>query len=297
MITVFTPTYNRANTLEKLYHSLLYQTYKNFEWVIVDDGSQDNTEEIINKWCNENKITINYHRQLNGGKHRAINKGLDLAKGELFFMVDSDDYLTKDSLETINTYNNTYSNENIIGFAFRRKYSDDVVIGNNFPQKAFISNHIKKTYFLNVKGDLAEVIKTDVFRKFKFPNFENEKFCAEGLVWNRLSNEHRILFVDEAIYVCEYQYDGLSFNSIRNRRLSSNYTLLFYSELEKQKLPFKIKIRTLINFWRFAFFNNKQFFDKLNMLDNKLLALLVLPIGFILKIKDDYNDNVKINNR
>ncbi|MBY0065619.1 glycosyltransferase family 2 protein [Empedobacter falsenii] len=297
MITVFTPTYNRANTLEKLYHSLINQTYQNFEWVIVDDGSQDNTEEIINKWCNENKITINYHKQNNGGKHRAINKGLDLAKGELFFMVDSDDYLTDDSLETINTYNNTYSNENIIGFAFRRKYSDGVVIGNKFPKKAFISTHIEKTYFLNVKGDLAEVIKTDVLRKFKFPNFENEKFCAEGLVWNRLSKEHRILFVDEPIYVCEYQYDGLSFNSIRNRRLSSNYTLLFYSELEKQKLPFKIKIRTLINFWRFAFFNNKQFFDKLNMLDNKLLALLVLPIGFILKIKDDINNNVKINNK
>src|SRR5690554_5941382 len=152
-ITIFTPTYNRAKTLPRLYNSLKNQTNQNFEWVIVDDGSSDNTEELVSNWINEKNISITYYKQVNGGKHRAINKGLDLAKGELFFMVDSDDYLTKDSLETINTYNNTYSNENIIGFAFRRKYSDDVVIGSKFPQKAFISNHIEKTYFFNVKGD------------------------------------------------------------------------------------------------------------------------------------------------
>ena len=101
-ITVFTPTYNRAYIIENLYRSLQRQTVKDFEWLVIDDGSTDNTQELFDKWISEeNAFPIRYYKQRNGGKCRAINRALDLAQGELFFTVDSDDYLTKDALEKV----------------------------------------------------------------------------------------------------------------------------------------------------------------------------------------------------
>ena len=101
-ITVFTPTYNRAYIIEKLYHSLQRQTFKDFEWIVVDDGSEDETEDLFKKiQKDKNLFEIRYIKQKNGGKHRAINKGIEIAKGELFFIVDSDDYLIDTALKTI----------------------------------------------------------------------------------------------------------------------------------------------------------------------------------------------------
>ena len=107
-ITVFTPTYNRAYIIEKLYHSLQRQTFRDFEWLIVDDGSSDNTAEVVSAWQQEgNDFPIRYYKKENGGKCRAINYGVDLAEGELFFNVDSDDYLTDDALEKVSRWVDT----------------------------------------------------------------------------------------------------------------------------------------------------------------------------------------------
>ena len=98
MITVFTPTYNRGNLLKRLYDSLCNQSFKDFEWLIVDDGSKDDTETVIANFIAQQKLVINYLKQENGGKHRAINKGVKEAKGEYFFIADSDDRLPKEAL-------------------------------------------------------------------------------------------------------------------------------------------------------------------------------------------------------
>lgn len=295
-ITVFTPTYNRENTLNRLYESLVSQTNMNFEWLIVDDGSTDNTESLINGFINEKKIDIKYHKQENGGKHRAINKGLEYAKGDFFFIVDSDDFLPQNSLEIIKDYISKISG-NIIGVAGRRAYVDGTYIGGRFKEKEFISDHSEKTYVNNIKGDLAEVVKTDILKQYKFPDFEGEKFCAEGLLWNRLAKEYKILFFDKPVYTCEYLEGGLSFNSIRNRRKSPNYAMTIYKELAQDKrLSLKMKIRTFINYWRFSFFNEKGFRANWKNINNSILALCIYPIGIAMKIKDDMNDNVKINN-
>ena len=118
-ITVFTPTYNRAYIIEELYRSLQRQTYSNFEWVVVDDGSTDNTQSIFKQWEKENNVfPIRYVYQENGGKCRAINRGLQLAEGELFFTVDSDDYLTDDALEKIVTWESALTKDvKYCGFA------------------------------------------------------------------------------------------------------------------------------------------------------------------------------------
>ncbi|WP_238251955.1 glycosyltransferase family 2 protein [Capnocytophaga cynodegmi] len=296
IITIFTPTYNRANTLTRLYESILKQTNKNFEWLIVDDGSSDNTEKLVNEWIEESKILISYYKQTNGGKHRAINKGTELAKGELFFIVDSDDFLPENSIESICSYYPLLTG-NIVGLAGRRQYPNGKIIGDIFHQDKFVSDHIEKTYVMGLNGDLSEVVKTDILREFKFPDFLGEKFCAESLVWNRIGKKYKIIFTNEVFYYCEYLEGGLSENSIKNRRKSPHYAMQLYSELAKdERLPLLIKIRTYINFWRFSFFSKDSFRSKLSKLDNRFLAIICFPMGWVMKLKDNKINKVRINN-
>jgi glycosyltransferase involved in cell wall biosynthesis len=105
-ITVFTPTYNRAYVISNLYKSLCSQSFKNFEWLVVDDGSSDDTESLFSNWISNSDFEIRYYKTKNGGKHRAINKGMELANGEIFFTMDSDDELTSDALEKIDGWFN-----------------------------------------------------------------------------------------------------------------------------------------------------------------------------------------------
>ena len=100
-ITVFTPSFNRAHLLSRLYDSLLKQTTNDFEWLIVDDGSTDDTETKVEEFINKGELPIRYYKQQNGGKHRAINTGVQLASGELFFIVDSDDGLVHDCIQKV----------------------------------------------------------------------------------------------------------------------------------------------------------------------------------------------------
>lgn len=213
-ITVFTPTFNRGYILDKLYESLRNQIFKNFEWLIVDDGSTDNTEELIKSFqANNNFFPIRYIRTQNGGKHRAINKGVGIADGDLFFIVDSDDFLPVDSLETIATIESAimpeekqlfagvcgikcYPSGNTVGTAFGDEYVDSTTI------------EMRKR---GVFGDKAEVYYTKVLRDFPFPEFNDEKFCTESIVWDRISHAgYKLRYFNHRIYICDYLDDGLT---------------------------------------------------------------------------------------
>lgn len=279
--TIFTPTYNRKDYLKILYKSLLEQTFKDFEWLIVDDGSSDGTEMEVKKFIEEDKLKITYFKQQNGGKHRAINRGVELAKGEFFFIVDSDDYLPINSLEIINSKINLINNVNTVGVIGLKQTMGGILLGSKFPKSDILLNHIVRCYRLKLKGDYAEVIKTDILKQFKFPDFEGEKFCAEGLIWNRIANAgFNFLCFNEVIYHGEYLDVGLTANSIKNRHRNNQYSSLLYQELSNSKdLPFLQIIRTRINLYRF----------KKNIYINnfKLVDIISLPIGFLFKRIDN----------
>lgn len=298
MITVFTPTYNRKNTLGKLYDSLVTQTNQNFEWLIVDDGSTDGTEFLISNFIRENKILIRYYKQVNGGKHRAINKGVELAKGFLFFIVDSDDWLPNDSIETIfNYYNEIKNDKEFCGISGYRAYPNGKKIGCEQDFGILDANSLEFRYKYKIKGDMAEVYLTEIIRQYKFPEFEGEKFCAEGLVWSRIAQKYKLRYFYKNTYYCNYLDDGLSYNSIRNRRNSPNYATLLYKERsEIKELPIKEKIKAYINFWRFSFFNDKNIWNNFKFINFNLLGAITFPFGLIVKLKDDFNNNVRINN-
>lgn len=287
MITVFTPTYNRKKTLIRLYNSLLNQTYSDFEWLIVDDGSNDDTDEIVREWMKEKKINIKYHYKNNGGKHRAINKGLQLAKGELFFIVDSDDYLTENALERINFYyEDIKDNYEFIGVTGFRQFENGKINGKFFPNKITDSNLIERREKYGNSADMAHVIKTKDFKKYLFPDIPGENFVAESIVWNRMCIDYKMRYFNEAIYVGEYLEEGLTYNSVRNRRKNNQYSTLLYKELAYNPVAnFKTKFKAFINFWRFGFCKASMntLYKEIGI---NIKSLLALPIGFILFVKD-----------
>jgi len=217
MITVFTPTYNRAHTLQRLYESLKSQTYKNFEWLVVDDGSMDSTADLIEAFQRENVVDIRYFYVTNGGKHRAINFGVQRARGELFFIVDSDDYLPSNGLETIWKYwSSLEDKESYAGVVFRKcDIGTGKVIGPELDEKEFDSNCID---FANKYGSLdkAEVFLTNVLKNYRFPEIEGEKFVPEGFMWDIISSDRKMRFVDQVVYFCEYMEDGYTKNFKKN---------------------------------------------------------------------------------
>ena len=216
MLTVFTPTFNRAYIISNLYQSLKNQTDKNFEWLVVDDGSTDNTEELFNQWVIENNnFTVRYFKKENGGKHRAVNMGLDLAQGDYFFVVDSDDTLTIDAVEKLNVWmDEIKNNKKIMGIVANRGYSPTKTINNYFKEKYLDMPLLECNYYQEdgkfvLNGERALCFKTDFHRKYKYPEFENEKFVTEAIAWNRMSADGYLMrFYNDIIWIFEYLEDG-----------------------------------------------------------------------------------------
>ena len=243
MITVFTPTYNRANLLPDLYESLKRQTCKDFEWVIVDDGSTDDTEKLVNSWLPQADFSVLYIKKENGGKQRAVNLGLQQAKGEWFFIVDSDDILTDNAIETALRWANTIEDKDYFGgVAGLKGYKDGKAIGSSFEGEYLDATTLERPKY-NITGDKAEIFATEVLKKFPFPEFEGEKFVPEALVYNRIAQAgYKLRWFNEVIYLVEYQPDGYSANT--DRLLISNWKgySLYVKEVMASDMPFKNKI-------------------------------------------------------
>lgn len=242
-VSIFTPTYNRSHTLERLYESIVNQTDKDFEWIIVDDGSEDNTELLVRQWIGIKEINIVYKKVNNGGKHRAINNGIDMANGELFFIVDSDDILTEDSIEKIKKWESTIADkENFAGIAGLKGYNENKSIGTTFKGEYFDCTSLERDKY-NIKGDKAEVFYTRVLRRNKFPEFEGEKFITESTIWYKIANLGlKIRWFNEVIYIAEYRNDGLT-NQGDTLFLRNPKGALYSYKLESKYKDFSFKRR------------------------------------------------------
>lgn len=259
LITVFTPTYNRAHLLLRLYESLCRQTFKDFEWVIVDDGSVDDTKDVIDKLKIENgelkinqQFPVRYFYQENGGKHRAINHGVMEAKGELFLILDSDDALPPVALETVNSYyEQIKDNKSFAGVSGMMAHENGGVIGNGFNFDALDTNAIDLRYKYNVSGDMAEVFRTEVLREIPFPEIKGEKFSPEALTWNRIAQKYKLRYFNKVIYIRDYLDGGLTDKIVKIRMDSPIASMMTYAELNSYEIPFSSKAKAAINYWRF----------------------------------------------
>lgn len=254
-ITILTPTYNRASLLPRLFDSLLRQTNKDFEWIVVDDGSTDDTRGVVanlKEKCG-GAFPMGYVYKANGGKHMAINIGAERARGELLFIADSDDLLTDDALETVaNSWHDISDDKSFAGIAGLDITMDTrEVIGSGLPQEHIDCNAIDIRYRHHVTGDMKEVFRTEVLREFPFPEFAGERFCPEQLVWFRMARRYRLRYINKPIYIADYQPDGITVGITRARMRNPSASMLTYAELTECPVPFLVKVKAAINFWRF----------------------------------------------
>lgn len=251
LLTVFTPTYNRAYTISKLYESLCRQTCPDFEWLIVDDGSTDNTEQLIAGFIDERKINIRYFKKENGGKHTAINLGVRNANGDLFFIVDSDDYLTNDAVEWVKKEFPAIQDERYSGLSGIRISPD----GNKIGSKSYfepIDSDPALVGRYGIYGDMSEIYKTSILRQYPFPEIPNERFCIESYVWLQIGRKYVMRYYYKGIYVCEYLPDGLTASNVRIRMQSPQLSRLCYAFILCNDYDFMQKTKAGIQYWRFA---------------------------------------------
>ncbi|HID9301742.1 TPA: glycosyltransferase family 2 protein [Enterobacter chengduensis] len=253
MISILTPTYNRAYTLKRLYISLLNQVTKDFEWIVIDDGSEDDTQALIESFQQENIINIFYHKQLNLGKPQAINTGVKLCNSEYVFIVDSDDALTTDAITSITDSLQQVETENkaISGVAFRRAYFNGDVIGDNLDSAVTTDVcYLRATEAGHLfAGDLAYCFKREMLLKFPFPSYENEKFVPELFIWNKITDCALIKYHKvKAIYLSEYLDDGLSKNFSAQLKANPKGFGLYYLDQLKREVSFFKKAKMLMRY-------------------------------------------------
>ncbi len=243
MLTILTPTYNRAHTLPRLYASLLCQDSDNFEWLVIDEGSTDNTRELIQSFMSEGKVDIRYYYKENGGKHRALNFGIPKAKGEFTTILDSDDYLADNIVDRIhNLANQTLCDENSIGIAGLKCTFEGKPMGTGLKRQSLTCDCISLTQKYNIRGEFAEVYKTHFFKSFIFPEFEGEKFLSEGSVGYKIAQRYYFSYYNICFKYCEYQDDGLTYHFEQCMMANPRGAMLLYREMSRYSIKWKYRI-------------------------------------------------------
>lgn len=281
-LTIFTPTYNRQNTLYTLYESLTVQTDTNFVWLIVDDGSTDDTEALVKKWMIEGKIEIQYYKQENRGKSMAHNKGVELSESELFVCVDSDDYLTSDAVEVISEVWSHARTDDVGILAFKK--TNDRIITKVKAVEKDIRTTLKNAYdHLGLSGDTMLVFKTAVIKKYRFPEIKSEKFVPEAYLYDLIDQDGKLMLIRKALYVCEYLDNGYSKNMARLLKNNPKGYIAYINQRLRFDKGMKEKFFDSIRYVAIA-----KVIKDFHTIENAvypLFAILAYPFGMLLYIR------------
>lgn len=279
-ITVFTPTYNRVDLLPNLYESLLRQNSRDFKWLVIDDGSTDDTAEVVAEWIREGKIDIQYVHKENGGLHTGYNKAIECMDTELSICIDSDDYLTDDCIETVLKFWDENKAEDIAGLIGLDITEDGRLIGGNLPDTAVINPII----LLAAKhgGDRKYVIRNECYRKvYPMPVFEEEKNFNPHYLVLKLCKDYKFLVLNKPLCVVNYQPDGMSANIFRQYVNSPrSFAELRRVIMENPDVPFGYLVKTTIHYVSSSIFSGNKHFIKES--PRKLLTVVMTPLGLLL---------------
>ena len=286
-ITVLTPAYNRGKLLEKLYESLCAQDCKDFEWLIVDDGSIDDTSERVEEMKQTADFPIFYYKKENGGKHTALNYAYQFIKTSLTFIVDSDDSLTGDAISCINEIYKKYKNESdLCGFSFLRGKPDGGYLSTSgVPQDGMKESYVECRINRSIGGDMAEVWYTHCLREYPFPEFQGEKFLGEDIVWVRMSDKYKMRFFNRVIYISDYLEDGLTNNRRKHNIKSPNGCVARAEAFLNSKSNMKAKIKAALQYQIYGRFADRS---KRNLFQNtkqKALYIVCFVPAQVLYIK------------
>lgn len=288
--TVFTATFNRGYILPKLYDSLKKQEIMDFEWLVIDDGSSDGTEQLFLQWIHdETMFPIRYMKKDNGGKPRAINYGIQYAKGEYFFMVDSDDTLKPDALSKMKQWcKEIKSKPQFIGVGAARGFPDGSYIKGIAPsvnEYGYIdASNLQRNDF-NLNADMCEAYKTEILKKYPMPEWPGEKFAPEQISLNEIALDGYLLrWHADIIYQCEYLDDGLTKRSnVLEKKNPMGYAMMYNHMLKYPELSIKQKYYAACQHIALSIYGK----NLSNILrSNKIIySIFALPVGILLSIR------------
>lgn len=289
--SIVTPTYNRANLIGRVYESLSKQTFKDFEWIVIDDGSTDNTKELISEYKKEADFDIKYIYTPNAGKANALNKSIEYCTGFFYLVFDSDDWCDSDALLVFNEEWECLSENEKLEYAAiscLKKYKNDELVGDDYSKiNKYGLSYIDRVN-VNIKGDKWECLLLRAVQELKYPVFDSDKYMAPDYLWLKIAEQgYKTIFLNRALSIVEYQADGISKNNLYHRVANSKTTYRYYSDISKvEGLGFKYKLRMSINKNRFLFHSGFSF--TVNDFFNPVFYL-----GFIMYA----NDKVKMGLR
>lgn len=292
-ISVFTPTFNREKTLGQVFDCLRTQTYTFFEWIIVDDGSIDSTKELVEDFRKQKPFfKIIYYYQENKGKHIAINRGVELASGELFLIADSDDIFDENTLECFATKWSKFSeNLEIGGIWCLSKDINGKIIGDEFPQKRDDLSYFEMQYTYKIKGEKWHIERTAILREFPFPEIEKGHgfYFGESYIWRRIYKKYKFVILNEPLRTYISSEDGIMSNMQNNSYRFETLRIGFLETLNEDisyffytPNTFIFQMSVYIYYSRMAEELDRNTIAKFNSKRSKLLFLICYPISFLL---------------
>lgn len=293
-VTIFTPTYNRKETIGRTYDSvkkLMQAGCRKIEWIIVDDGSTDGTEQLGKLWCEENKLSIKYFKQENQGKHVAMNFAAQQARGKFWLTIDSDDTILPDALVK---YSKVWESipeaerDSYCGVSARCIDSDGNIVGDKLPFQPMDVTFTELRMKYRIEGEMLEMFRVDVLKKYPFPEYDSRmRFCPEAISWFEMAKKYKLRVVD--VPVRTYYYDA-SVSIMRERsikRSAANYYLWLYfvNNLSRYIFSYPMKfLKAYVGVSMDGFVAGRKMGEILKDVSGlrKILALIVMPLGWIL---------------
>lgn len=289
MITLCTPTYNRAYILDKLYQSLRNQTSKEFVWCIIDDGSVDNTKEMVAEWMKDDTLdfSIEYYYQQNAGEMQALNNGLTHTHTELFYFVDSDDWLVPDAVESILEFwkenSKDVDKKHLCGIMALHGESPEKVYGGVELPITGKYTTLGETFDKGFNNTLSLILRSDIAKAYPFPFIQGEKFITERYIYDKIDIHHQYVILRKIIQIKDFREDGLTRNLMRTYFNNPKGCMLYYNQGMKLHKGFVNKFKNAANYTCYACVSKDAKF--LKKAENKVMTFVTAPIGLYLFLK------------
>ena len=284
LITIITPTYNRAECLKKCWDSLCQQDFTDFQWLIIDDGSTDNTGAVVSGFIEKSSFQIDYHKKENGGKHIALNYSHPYVRGKYMAILDSDDTLTPDALAKLTNVWYKYENHPEVGqVIFLKGYSKNEPICYAAHPDTIVDS-LKEPRISVTGRDCFDSYKTELFIRHPFPEFKGEKFIGEGSAFFFIELESKAVYINDVIYLCEYRDDGLT-KAGRSMRINNPLGGMYNSKVYmNSRLPISTRVKKGVLYSCYSYLAGKSLSYAISNNEYKFLtAVTYIPGMFLAK--------------
>ena len=284
-LSILTATYNRGKYLQKLYESIKKNLKHNLncEWIIVDDGSNDDTKMYVKNFIDENVIPIIYYYQKNNGKMSAINEAVKLATGNLIVDCDSDDYFVPDAFEKIEkNASKLLTDESLYGMAFLKKENDGKISGKKFKYQEQITTMFDLYFKDDIQGEKIIVFNSKIRKMYSHQLEHNEKFITESRMYHKMDEKYKVIAINDVVEQGSYIDGGYTKNISKTFKESPWGYYMYFKEILSKDMNgvlFSKRLYAIKHYILFSYLTNNKFDDSFmkDKLNKSLYRLLYVP--------------------